>query len=428
MLLPNDRRVRPVLSLALTTLCLLSSMFAAETETVLYSFTGGNDGAQPFAGLTFDKMGNLYGTASGGGIQNCKVFGGSETGCGVVFELSPGGGQWQFNVIYTFTGGTDGGVPATDLVFDKSGNLYGTTSYGGDLQCSIASSAGCGVVFELTPNAGVWAETTLYAFTLANGDGALPTGGVTFDAAGNLYGTTADGGNITTGAGTVFRLSKTSQGWKETAIYELDEATEGEDPQCATLGSNGNIFVDAYFGGTGGFGTVFELHHTSRGWERNVLISFSGGNGGASPTGCLTVDLKGNVYGTTQQVPTVFELSPSTGDKWVETILFPFSNLGDGNFPSAGVKFNPKGNLFGTCESGGLYDAGTVFKLSPSSGGGEWTEDVLYDFTGKSDGSIPASSIVSDARGNIYGTTYEGGNSAANCDGGCGVVFQLTRN
>src|ERR1700722_18622081 len=182
MILRDDRAIRLALSLVLTTLCVFSSASASEIEKVLYSLTGGNDGAQPFAGLTFDQMGNLYGTAASGGRQSCKVFGGTEAGCGVVFKLSPVSGKWQFNVIYTFSGGTDGGVPATGLVFDKSGNLYGTTSYGGDLQCSIAGSAGCGVVFELTPSAHTWAETTLYAFTLANGDGGLPTGGVSLDA------------------------------------------------------------------------------------------------------------------------------------------------------------------------------------------------------------------------------------------------------
>jgi uncharacterized repeat protein (TIGR03803 family) len=415
-----------MLSLTLTTLCVFSSASASETEKVLYSFTGGNDGAQPFAGLTFDQMGNLYGTATTGGTQNCKVWGGTESGCGVVFKLSPVGGKWQFNVIHTFTGGADGGVPATGLVFDKSGNLYGTTSYGGDLQCSIAGSSGCGVVFELTPSAHTWMETTLYAFTLANGDGGLPTGGVSLDASGNIYGTTAWGGNSATSAGTVFRLRKTSEGWKE-GIYALDQAVDGSDPQCATLGLNNNIFVDTYMDGAGGWGTVIELQFTSKGLKKTVLTSFSYGDG-AAPTGCLTVDPKGNVYGTTQQSPTVFELSPSSGSQWLETILFGFDNYSDGNFPSAGVKFDRAGDLYGTCEGGGLYGDGTVFRLSPHNGNGERNADVLYTFTGKSDGSIPASSLVGDSLGNIYGTTYEGGILAADCNGGCGVVFQLTRN
>jgi uncharacterized repeat protein (TIGR03803 family) len=400
--------------------------WTADTETVLHTFTGGADGGQPFAGLVFDKAGNLYGTASAGALQNCKVFGGTLVGCGVVFELSPVGGQWQFTVLYTFTGGGDGGVPFTGLIFDNAGHLYGTTSYGGDLTCSIALSTGCGTVFELTAGAGgVWTETVLHSFTGIDGDGIVPSGGLSFDSAGNLYGTTAYGGSPVTGAGTVFRLTRSSSGWKE-SVYSINETSDGEIPQCATLDAAGNVYVDTYAGGAGGWGTIFELHPISHGWKKTVLHSFSYYPDGAAPTGCLTVDAVGNVYGTTQQNPKVFKLSRTPVGKWVETVLYGFSHQpGDGNFPSAGVTFDDIGNLYGTCEGGGNSDAGLVFQLTPRYfEAGQGKENILYSFTGQSDGSLPAAPLTLDSAGNLYGTTYEGG--ASGCSAGCGVIFEIS--
>jgi uncharacterized repeat protein (TIGR03803 family) len=392
---------------------------------MLYTFTGGADGAQPFAGLIFDHAGNLYGTASQGGVQNCTSAG-VQVGCGVVFKLSPtGNSEWTETVLYAFTGGKDGGTPATDLIFDNAGNLYGTTPFGGDLNCSIMGSVGCGTVFELTARSGSWKEKLLHRFAGGSRDGISPTGELSFDKAGSLYGTTAFGGR--TGWGTVFRLTRTSSGWKKSGLYSLNGQSDGTDPQCGTVDAAGNVYVVTYMGGAGGWGTVFELQAMSQGWKKRLLHSFtSGDDGGASPTGCLTLDSKGTLYGTTQQTPRVFKLARTSKGKWIETVLYRFDHSGDGNFPSAGVRFHGAGSLFGTTEGGGNNGAGTVFKLSPQAHQpSEWIENILYSFTGQSDGALPADGLVFGTAGNLYGTTLRGGMFGL-CDGGCGVVFELT--
>ena len=167
-----------------------TSAFAA-TEKVLYSFTGGDDGSQPFAGVVLDAAGNLYGTAQAGGAH----------GAGVVFELSPSQSGWTETVLYTFTGGTDGSLPIGGVVLDGAGNLYGTAANGGDPNCH------CGTVFKLTPSGGGWTFTILHSFTGFK-DGASPAGILTL-AGSVLLGTTVGGsqGCGNAGCGTVFKLS-----------------------------------------------------------------------------------------------------------------------------------------------------------------------------------------------------------------------------
>ena len=213
---------------------------------VLYSFLSGTDGADPFGELILDRAGNLYGTTASGGT--CV--------CGDVFELKKGtNGTYTESILYTFSSTADGVDPESRLVMDPSGNLYGTTVYGGDTSC--AAPYGCGEVFELMNSGGVWTKTTLHAFTGAP-DGHGPTAGVTFDAHGNLFGTTGNGGSVNTGA--LYELSPTTGGWNESIVYSFTNGIDGgfvETP--VTFDSLGNLYGTAGSGGTAGDGLVYEF-------------------------------------------------------------------------------------------------------------------------------------------------------------------------
>ena len=439
---------------------------AQYTQSVPYTFTGGGDGAAPAAGLISDSKGNLYGTAAYGGDTSGSSCPGQNppTGCGVIFELSPpsvGGGPWTETVLYTFTGGSDGGVPYAGLTFDSKGNLYGTTSHGGDTSGSNCSGiGGCGVVFELSPpsvGGGPWTETVLCTFT-GGSDGGVPYAGLIFDAGGNLYGTTSGGGSSTYGV--VFELSPPSGGspWNETVLYAFTGVDDGESPLASLIfDSKGNLYGIA-FGGKAGYGVAFELTPPSGGsgpWNEAVLYTFHSRSDGAYPYAGLIFDSKGNLYGTTSNggdtsgsnckatrgCGVVFELSPPTGGSgmWTETTPYSFTGGSDGGYPDAGLIFDSKGNLYGTTGQGGNLSGsncsgssgcGVVFELIPPTGGtGSWTESVLYTFNGGGDGADPSAGLIFDATGNFYGTAYSGGDmSGSNCSGtgGCGVVFELS--
>ena len=268
------------------------------SEEVLYSFGEGTDGGGPYAGVIFDKNGNLYGTTTKGGTY----------GWGTVFELTPAaGGGWTETVLHSFNNnGTDGYTPLAGLIFDAVGNLYGTTWHGG------AYGYPGGTVFELTPTAGGgWTETVLHSF---NGtDGSNPYAGLIFDVAGNLYGTTSNGGDY--GLGTVFELTPAAGGgWTEQVLHSFN-GTDGNGPIAGLIfDKNGDLYGTTAGGGNYGHGTVFELTPTAGGgWAEQVLLSFEG-SGGGDPQSGLIFDAAGNLYGTTQNggagVGTVFELSP----------------------------------------------------------------------------------------------------------------------
>jgi uncharacterized repeat protein (TIGR03803 family) len=196
-----------VLSLATSLLVLLVALFcpvalsAQATEKVVYAFTGGADGSQPYAGVVFDKAGNLYGTAQAGGAF----------GAGTVFQLSPSPGSWTFHLLYTFTGGADGVEPIGGVVLDDAGNLYGTASAGGDPVCQ------CATVFELSPSQNGWTFNILHTFTGANSDGAYPSASLVFD--GSLIGTTVHGGKGN--HGTVFLLTNSGNGWTKSMQWNF---------------------------------------------------------------------------------------------------------------------------------------------------------------------------------------------------------------
>jgi uncharacterized repeat protein (TIGR03803 family) len=366
---------KPSAMLVLLVFGVLLGAASAQTESVLYSFcahTNCTDGAGPSAGVVFDQNGNQYGTTSGGG--SCVYSG----GCGVVFKVTPKGEE---TVLYSFcaqSGCTDGVQPSAGLVFDKKGNLYGTTRGGG--------TSNQGVVFKLTPEG---KEIVLHSFCPKYPnclDGDLPVAGLVFDQKGNLYGTTAGGG--ANGAGVVFELAPKG---KEIVLYSfcrMTNCTDGEGPAAGlTFDQKGNLY-----------GT------TIRGGLHNVDCS-----NGSDTCGV------------------VFKLTP----KGEETVLYSFcgqTNCVDGSGPQAGLVFDQEGNLYGTALSGGVsnpqycsgsnYTCGVVFKLTP-----EGKETVLHSFCAQNnctDGFGPYARLIFDQKGKLYGTTYGGGAY------GQGITFKLT--
>jgi uncharacterized repeat protein (TIGR03803 family) len=377
----------------------------AQTYKVLRSF-GGPKGGFPGAGVIRDTEGNLYGTTYRGGTSNQ----------GVVFKLSPTGKE---TVLHNFTGGADGGSPVGGVIRDASGNLYGTTGFGGDLNCPYGNGPGCGTVFKLDPTG---KETVLYSFK-GRTDGSLPHAGVIQDAKGNLYGTTS--GNFgKDGFGTVFKVS---QAGKESVLYRFAAGTDGREPLAGLIrDAQGNLYGTTAAGGTSGCdvgcGTVFKLSPTGK---ETVLYRFTGGTDGSSPDAGVIQDAQGNLYGTTADgggssscevgCGTVFKLDP-TGK---ETLLHIFTAGTDGAGPG-GVIQDAAGNLYGTTSTGGGdgnngNGCGIAFKLDPTG-----KETLLHVFAGKPDGCFAVEPLFQDAKGNFYGTTITGGVDDF------GTVFELT--
>jgi len=372
---------------------------AAPSYTVLHSFTF-PDGARPAADLIRDSAGDLYGTTQNGGAY----------GNGVVFKLSP---TEALTVLYSFTGGADGGKPVAGLVRDGAGNLYGTAANGGVAPTGECPN-GCGVVFKVSPTG---TETVLHSFT--GPDGVIPYSGLVRDRAGNLYGTTANG--AASGDGVVFKLSPAGT---ETVLYSFTGGADGAVPVAGLMRDGaGNLYGTTQYGGASGNGVVFELIRCDTapsGYDFKVLYAFTEQKDGYLPQGGVVQDAVGNLYGTASRggywdVGVVFKLS-LTG---AETILHTF-NGADGDDPVAGLIRDSAGNLYGTTYSG-AYGGGVVFKVSPSG-----TETVLYSFTGGADGAYPLAGLVRDGAGNLYGTTQFGGAGHCEYGSGCGVVFRLT--
>ena len=407
-----------VFSLVLAlTLMLPAQAGAANKTKILHEFTG-SDGASPHAGLIFDKAGNLYGTTT--------YTSGFGYGDGTVFKLTRNSnGSWTETVLYGFTGGVDGHGPTGGLIFDGAGNLYGTTNGGGDYNN--------GVVFKLTPASdGSWTESVLYSFPNVGPDGGDPQSSLIFDKAGNLYGTTLDGGSPAPAGGfqggTVFKLTPNPDGsWTESVLHDfcsLPNCADGSDPQAALIFDKaGNLYSTLWYGG------VFELSPASDGtWTETLLYNF----GGPLMAGLIS-DKTGNLYGaaltggnSTKCAPFsptgcgfVFKLTPNPDGSWTESVLHTFEDTPAGN-PFASLIFDACGNLYGTTAFGGPENGGVVYKLSPRPDG-TWAYKVLHIFVGLP-ALNPYGSLILDKAGHLYGTT-QSCSSGVVCNG---TVFEIT--
>ena len=379
----------------------------AQTLTPLYEFQGGADGGSP-NDLVRDSAGNLYGTTIAGG----------KTIFGTVFKVDSSGKK---TILYDFMGGSDGTEPHGNLVLDATGNLYGTTEYGGNLGVQCVGMQGCGVVFKVDPHGN---ETVLYSFT-GGADGGQPLAGLAMDSAGNLYGTTAGGGNSgcsywAVGCGVVFKIDPTGH---ETVLYRFTGGNDGGVPASPViLDSSGNIYGLTSGVGAGSAGTVFKLDTSGK---ETVLHLFSGGADGSQPYGVLVRDKQGHLYGTTYGggiydpshcnyggCGVVFKVS----SKGKEKVLYSFIGGTDGWGPLAGLVRDKKGNLYGTSALGGVsqYCCGVLFRLSPKR-----QFSPMHTFTGGTDGGSPETDMIQDKAGNLYGAALGG-------TYGSGVAFELT--
>ncbi len=353
-------------------------------ETVLYSFTGAADGGAPFAGLTADASGNLYGTTNNGGAG----------GHGVVFKLDALGHE---TVLHSFLSGNDGAYPMAGVVRDPAGNLFGTTYNG--------APANAGIVFKLD-SAGT--ETVIHRFA-GGRDGTSPNA-VTSDPNGNLYGTTQNGGPFN--AGVIYKLDAKRQ---ETILYSFTGGADGAMPSFTPLrDAAGNLYGTTFGGGAANAGVVYKLDTSG---VLTVLYSFQGGVDGATPSGALAEDTSGNLYGTTAEggtynLGTVFKLDTAGS----HSVLHSFAGGWDGTNPGSGVILGPAGRLYGATGTGGPSNRGLVYAIDPSG-----LESFIYVFNGQADGGGPGA-LIQDASGNLYGCGDSGGTANS------GVLFEIPVN
>jgi uncharacterized repeat protein (TIGR03803 family) len=420
-------------------------------ETVLYSFTGGNDGGSSYAGVVLDAKGNLYGTTDDGGASQF----------GVVFKVDKSGHE---TVLHTFSRGPEGNQPfAAGVILDPAGNLYGTTDFSGaggqgavykldtsgnatvvyafpgaaagqfpfyngvifasdresDGQSAghlygttfYGGSGGAGVLYQLDEDCN---KTVLYSFSLFTAHGfGYPVGGVIRDSAGNFYGGTAAGQtDVGYGYGVVYKVDTAGHA---TVLHNFTDGADGGYLYGSMLlDAAGNLYGTTYLGGASGAGVVFKIDTSG---DESVLYSFTGGTDGGYPVAGVIRDAAGNLYGTTyaggaSNAGVVFKIDTSGN----ESVLYSFTAGTDGGYPSAGVISDAAGNLYGTTSSGGAAYAGVVYKVDMSG-----NESVLYSFTGGADGGHPGfAGVVLDSAGNLYGTTAGGGNTL-----GAGVVYKV---
>jgi uncharacterized repeat protein (TIGR03803 family) len=453
-------------------------------ETVLHSFTGA-DGAQPSSGLTRDSAGNLYGTTLGGGSGHA----------GTLYKVDATG---SFSMIYSFSPGAGGQYPDGGVVLDANGNFYGTTEKGG--------SAGNGVVYKIDSTG---SETVLHDFGGRPADGAHPKAGVIFDGSGNLYGTTSKGGAYGEGTvfeldstghvtilhsfsgpdgrnprfgvtrdasgylygtvalggpddnGVVYKVGPPGPTSSLTILHDFRGSAGGRTPSSGVILDNaGNLYGTTQYMGALGWGNLYELDPSG---QETVLYNFSSQHGGFRPAGTLLRDEAGNLFGTASSggpsfIGLVYKLDPAGR----QTVCSWFRAGPDGAGPQSSVIFDSAGNLYGTTSSGGVFDDGVVFKVDPSGhesvihnvageapsglvfdtagnlygttgGGGPANagtifridptghETVLYNFTGGADGAVPRG-VILDSAGNLYGATASGGSG---CFPGCGVIYEL---
>jgi uncharacterized repeat protein (TIGR03803 family) len=401
-------------------LLVVESASAAATYKVLHSFDG-TDGSSLWRGVVLDGQGDVFGTAVGGGGSGCYGY-----GCGTVFELSRKTGKWRFAVVQDFGSGQNGAIPYGGLVLDASGNLYGTTTMGG--------ADNSGTAFELSPDADGWSLTTLYAFCSEPGCRDVGTmAALAWGKEGELYGTSQGGG---TDGGEVFELAPGPGDWSYTLIhtfqpsYYNQPAPGGTNPYAALIvDSAGNLYGTTANGGAlcNGWscGVVYELKPLpGGGWKEVVLHRFhlNGTDGHTPGWGALYMDGTGRLYGTTQGGGccggVVYKLTLQPDGHWKEKILYQFKGGAKGYLPNAGVVMDEAGILYGITDAGGYGDCGVIYKLAPQPAG-KWAYTVLHTFGHGDDGCMPEGNLAIDQNGNLYGGTVLGGAY------GAGVVFRL---
>jgi hypothetical protein len=399
--------IAEILAVVLVGLGLVPATWAAGKFKVLHDFGATSDGDTPGGALLLDSQGNLYGGTAGGPGQY---------GYGTVYKLSPqADGTWSETILHAFSAGSGGANPWGSLIFDGSGNLYGTMPLGTNY---------IGGVFALTPGSHGWAYSVLY--DKSSGPGLL------MDKLGNLHGQMAPGEY---NYSAVAELSPGSQGWDYTPLHSFcsqQDCPDGDgEPAPPIWGGKGNLFGTTVEGGIGrpacynasGCGVIFEMTRNRDGsWTYHVLHRFaSSPTDGQRPFAGLVMDNSGNFYGSTvvggrygrgdggYGNGTVFKLT-FTGGKWKKTDIYEFPKCSDGCGPEFAMVFDKAGNLYGAA-GGGLpdcdgYDCGVVFKLSPQAGG-KWTYSVVHKFTA-ADGEYPLGVII-DGKGHLFGTTQSFG-------------------
>ncbi len=404
---------RSVCAMLLGVLFALTVAFPAQAQTfqTLYEFPLRKTGNTP-SGL-LGVNGNFYGTTALGGISNE----------GTVFELTTEG---KLTSLYSFSRNTSDGRNPTvgPLIRDGVGDLYGTTQNGGDLRCvAFSNSVGCGTVFKLSAGG---KETIVHSFTGGSTDGSYPLAGLAADSAGNLYGTTYIGGIgcYAQGCGTVYKIIPSG---KESVLYSFTGGVDGSNPYGVVLVVDpaGNLYGTTAYGGDltcgghgAGCGVVFKIDPTG---TETVLHAFTGSTDGAYPITGLVRDSQGNLYGTAstggncRECGLVFKIDPAGN----ETVLYNFTDEEvQPALTASSLLVDSAGNLYGATLYGGSISEGTVFEVSSQ---GKYTMLHSFDFT---DGAYPVAGLIRDNAGNLYGTTSGGGNDG--CSSGCGVIFKIT--
>jgi len=326
-------------------------------HSVLYDFTGGADGGEPYKGVTLDRQGNLYGTTVTGGGGAC------EGGCGVVFKLTRSGANWNQSVIHTFSGGDDGSGPGSGLTIDRFGNVYGMTPTGG--------AFGLGVIFQLKPHTdGTWTLRVLHPFTGGNDGQAGSAGRLLLGHAGNVYGVTTTGG--ANGKGVVFKLSRVLGGkWRFSTLYAFKGQPDAGFPYGGlAFDKSGNLFGTTYYHGANNLGSVYKLSRSSNGtWTEKVLYSFKGGTDGSGSIARVVFDAAGNLYGTTSEggagYGTIFKLTPGASRSWTESVVHRFQGSPDGAFAYNPMVVDSAGNFYGATVHGGTNNDGAIYKFTP---------------------------------------------------------------